>query len=190
MSEGLGFEPPWGRRLLGLLGVLGVALGCAGKKGVTPDGHNGSGTASGTVGGRTYDAVADSRWIGAPDDPAHTRVIYVFDKLVSCDAISDTGWDEVVSDSTQSLELKLIGTAAGVYPVAANGRPATDEASVNYTLTSTSGTPAETTASAGSVTADRFDEGRSADGSFDLTLPTGSVSGTFHATYCATGREP
>jgi hypothetical protein len=40
------------------------------------------------------------------------------------------------------------------------------------------------------VTVDQFVAGQSADGSFDLTIPGGSASGTFHATYCARGREP
>ncbi len=140
------------------------------------------------IGDRAFEVVADARWIGAPDDPKQTRVIYVFDKLVSCAAISDAGWDEVVTDGTQALEMKLIGTAAGTYPV--SSRPATGEANANYTLTSTSGTPGEVSASAGSVTVDAFVDRTSADGSFDLTVPGGSATGTFHATYCAAGREP
>ncbi len=172
-----------------LLCVGGLISGC-GSKGITPDGRNGSGTATGTIGGRAYDAVADARWIGAPDDPVNTRVIYVFDKLVSCDALSDTGWDEAVTDRTQSLEMKLIGKVAGTYPIAPSGRPATGEATANYTLTSTSATPAEMSASGGGVTVDQFLDRAAADGSFDLTFPDGSVSGTFHATFCATGHEP
>ncbi len=170
------------------VGLMAIHLGCGSDKGVTPDGKNGTGTASGMIGDRAYEAVADARWIGAPDDPKQTRVIYVFDKLVSCAALSNAGWDTVVTDGTQAFEMKLIGTAAGTYPVTA--RPATGEASVNYTVTSTSGTPAEVTATAGSVTADTFVDQTSADGSFDLTVPGGSVTGAFHATYCAAGREP
>ena len=173
-----------------LLAVALVAthVGCSSDKGVTPDGKNGSGTASGMIGDRAFEAVADARWIGAPDDPKLTRVIYVFDKLVSCAALSNAGWDAVVTDGTQALEMKLIGTATGAYPVSA--RPATGEANVNYTVTSTSATPAEVSASSGTVTVDTFVDQTSADGSFDLTVPGGSVTGTFHATYCAAGREP
>ena len=60
-----------------------------------------------------------------------------FDQLVSCAALSATGWDEVVTDQTQALELKLIGTDPGTYPV--SSRPATGEADVNYTLTGAPG---------------------------------------------------
>jgi hypothetical protein len=165
-----------------------ASAGCASNQGVTPDGKDGSGTATGMIGGRTFDAVADARWIGAPDDPKQTRVIYVFDKQVSCSALSAAGWDEMVTDKTQALEMKLIGTTPGMYAV--SSRPATGEADVNYTLTSTSGTPSEVSATAGSVTVDQFLAGEAADGSFDLTIPGGAVSGAFHASYCATGREP
>lgn len=140
------------------------------------------------IGARSFEIVADARWIGAPDDPKQTRVLYVFDKEVSCAALSAAGWDEVVTDQTQALEMKLIGTAAGAYPV--SPRPATGEADVNYTVTSTSGTPSEVSATAGNVTVEQFFTDEAADGAFDLTIPGGSVSGTFHATYCATGREP
>jgi hypothetical protein len=105
--------------------------GCGSSKGVTPDGKEGTGTAMGTIGARAFDAVADARWIGAPDDPAQTRVIYVFDKQVSCSALSAPGWDGVVTDQTQALEMKMIGTDAGTYPV--SSRPAAGEADVNYT---------------------------------------------------------
>jgi hypothetical protein len=165
-----------------------TSAGCGSSQGVEPDGKDGSGTAVGMVDGRGFDTVADARWIGAPDDPKQTRVIYVFDKQVSCSALSAAGWDEAVTDKTQALEMKLIGTSPGMYAVST--RPATGEADVNYTLTSTSGTPSEVSATAGNVTVDQFLGKEAADGSFDLTIPNGAVSGTFHATYCATGREP
>jgi len=171
-----------------LCGLVVVHAGCSSDKGVTPDGKNGNGTAAGTIGARSFESVADARWIGAPDDPAQTRVIYVFDKQVSCSVLSAAGWDEVVTDQTQALEMKLIGTEAGVYPV--SSRPATGEADVNYTVTSTSATPSEISATGGGVTVDQFLADEAADGAFDLIIPGGTVSGTFHATYCATGREP
>jgi hypothetical protein len=171
-----------------LIGLVVASAGCSSNKGVTPDGKDGSGTAAGTIGARSFETVADARWIGAPDDPKQTRVIYVFDKQVSCSALSAAGWDEVVTDQTQALEMKLIGTAPGTYPV--NTRPATGEADVNYTVTSTSGTPSEVSATGGSVVVEQFLADEAADGTFDLTIPGGTVSGTFHATYCATGREP
>jgi hypothetical protein len=176
---------------LSLLCLVGTLASCSSKAATAPaDNSTGSGTAAGTISGHSYDSVGDSRWVGAPDDAAHTRVIYVFDKPVSCDTISAAGWDQAVTDGTQSLEMKLLGTTAAAYPIPASGHPATGEATVNYTITSTKGTPTELAATAGTVTVDELVNGKWANGSFDLTIPGGAVSGTFHATYCATGREP
>ncbi len=168
--------------------VVVAAAGCSSNKAVTPDGKHGTGTAAGTIGTRSFEAVADARWIGAPDDPKQTRVVYVFDKQVSCAVLSAAGWDEKVTDQTQALEMKLIGTEAGAYHL--TSRPGIGEADVSYTVTSTSGTPSEVSATGGTVTVEQFLAEQAADGAFDLTIPGGTVSGTFHATYCATGREP
>ncbi len=172
---------------------LCLLVSCAGSEGGgdldSVDAGSGNGVASGTIDSRAFDVVADSWWIGTPDDPARTRVIYVFDKPVTCAQISKTGWDTVVSDKTQSLEFKLIGTKPSNYPVAANGMPATGEASVNYTLTARTGTPAETAAKSGSVTLDTLTRA-AADGSFALMFGAQKLSGHFHAIYCKDGHEP
>jgi len=156
----------------------------------TTDAGHGTGSASGTFEGRAFEQVADSYWIGRPDDAAHTLVLYVFDRAVACAEIAEPGWDETVADQTQSIELKLIGTKPGGYPIPVNGRPATGEADVNYTLTSTRGTPSEVSASAGSVTLEDVAPEESADGRFDLTFAGGHLAGDFHAVYCAAGHEP
>jgi hypothetical protein len=187
-ARGSDINASW-RRFALVACVASGGLACTSNDAPTSDdGDPGSGTASGMVGKQRFESVADARWIGAPDDPAKTRVIYVFDNTVSCSALSNAGWDQVVQDGTQAVEIKIIGTGEGTYPV--SSRPATGEADVNYTLTSTSSTPSEITASAGSVTITSFVVDTSADGSFDLTVPGGSVAGTFHATYCPSGHEP
>lgn len=150
----------------------------------------GTGSVTGAIDGRSFDTVAASWLIGAPDDPARTTVIYVFDQPVACGEITQAAWDETVTDSTQALEMKLIGTAPGAYPIAADGRPSGGESDVNYTVTSTSGTPSEVSATAGSVTVDALTDGTSAGGQFDLTFPGGTVTGAFSAAFCADGREP
>ena len=134
--------------------------------------------------------VADAWWLGQPDDPARTRVIDVFDQPVRCAEISAPGWDKTVADASQVLEIKLVGTQPGRYALAANGRPATGEADVNYTLTSTSGTPSEVPAKSGFVKLDSITNRGAADGSFDLTFADGNVAGSFHAVYCPGGSEP
>lgn len=73
---------------LAVASLVLATVGCSSNNGVTPDGKDGTGTAAGTIGARSFETVADARWIGAPDDPKQTRVIYVFDKQVSCAALS------------------------------------------------------------------------------------------------------
>jgi hypothetical protein len=170
----------------------------AGNGGTSPGGRGSAGsggvggnaTVHGTLGGRPFEMASSSWLIGAPDDPQQTRVIYVFDKPVTCSEISMAGWDTAITDATQALEIKLIGTKPGKYPVATSAQPATGEASVNYTLSAMTGTPAETVSKSGSVTLDAITDGTSANGSFDLSFPNGSVTGTFDAAYCPNGHEP
>lgn len=175
--------------------VLLLLIGCASPP--TSDGTSpadtevsGPGTISGSFGGRSFDAVGASFRIGAPDDPARTMVIFVFDKALSCDDVSGAGWDAKVADQTQSLEIKVVGKDAGDYPLASGRTPGPGESDVNYTLTSTTGTPAETSAKSGHVTIDSA-AADAATGSFDLTFPGGdTLQGSFDAVPCAHGSEP
>jgi hypothetical protein len=150
----------------------------------------GTGKIDGTLDGRAYARVAAAYVIGQPDDPDRTVVVYLLDNPIACGELAAPGWDERVTDGTQSLELKLIGQAPGQYPVPADGRPSSGESTDNYTLTSTAGAPAEVSANAGAVTLDSYEADASAVGSFDLTFGDGSLSGTFSATWCADGHEP
>lgn len=160
------------------------------QSGGAPADAGGPGSIMGSLDGGTLDHVGAAWLIGAPDDPKQTRVIYVFDRAIKCSELAKPGWDETVADGTRSLEMKLIGTQPGKYPVAKSGRPATGESDVNYTLTSTSSTPSEVLATSGSVTLAHISDGKSADGAFNLTFAQGKISGDFQATYCAAGHEP
>ncbi len=162
--------------------------GCGGSDSATTPA--GSGTISGSVDGRAFDVVASSYFIGQSDDPSKTTVLYVFDGPVACADIGDPGWDEKIADKTASVELKLVGKSPAKFVVAATPGPAAGEASIFYTLSSTSGTPAETAANGGFVQLDTLKSEATASGSFDLTFPTGSLKGTFSASWCAGGNEP
>jgi hypothetical protein len=168
--------------------LLGGSIACAPSENADP--KPGTGTISGAFAGRPFERVGASWRIGAPDDPERTLVVYVFDAEIGCDEITEPAWDERIGDDLQSLEIKLIGTAPGEFAVAAGPTPGAGEASVNYTLTATTGTPAETAAGGGSVTLDVADHDR-AKGWFDLAFPDADMlSGTFVATPCPAGREP
>lgn len=150
----------------------------------------GSGTVSGSFDGRAFDTVGASWRIGEPDDPDQTMVVYVFDNPISCADIADAGWDTRITDQTQAIEIKVVGTTTGDYPLAAGRTPGPGESDVNYTLSSTSGTPGETSADSGDVAIDSADAG-AATGSFDLAFPSGdTLAGTFNASACAQGNEP
>jgi hypothetical protein len=161
--------------------LLAIAVACGSPAG--------GGTASGDVDGRSFDVVASAWLAGQPDDP-HTTVVYVFDAPVICDDLATPGWHTRIADGTQALELKLIGLEPGDYPVPASGRPSAGESDDNLTVTSTTATPNEVSATAGSVTLDAIRPSRSATGSFDLTFPGGHLSGTFSTGFCASAHEP
>ena len=162
-----------------------MAMWLGGCGGTTP----GTGVIDGDVDGRAFDTVGATFWIGSPDDPQQTRVIYVFDAPVACEAIVDPAWDATL-DETQVVEIKLIGTTPDTYPIAADGRPSAGEADANYTQTSTTSEPTEVSAQSGTVTIDDFRDGEAAVGSFELTFSGGSLAGNFAATDCPQGREP
>lgn len=194
--EGEGAQ--WRRSLRAALTALvaaPVAAGCDGGAGSGIGGTGGTGTGgagqiTGTFDGAVFDAVKASYVIGASDDPAHTTTIYVFDHPIACAEIAGPGWDAKIADQTQAIEIKLIGKQTGKYPVAVGPNPASGEASVSYTLSSTSKTPAETVAKNGSVTLAALVDKGAAEGSFDLQFPNGAATGSFDATYCKDGSEP
>ena len=84
--------------------------------------------------------------------------------------------------------MKLVGKAAGTHPVAAMAQ--SKQASVNFVLSSRSGTPKEQSASGGSVQLDEMLADGTGRGSFDLTFGADATKGTFAAAPCAQGHEP
>ena len=160
--------PPWRQsytvqlthEIAAMIAAL-VVSGCSS----ADDGVGGSGSIAGDIDGSVRPTRSPAPHpIGQPDDPDCTLVIYVFDAPIACSEIADTGWDEGVADATQSLEMKLVGNTPASYPIPEDGTPATGEADVNYTLTSTSGTPSEISATSGSVTLDSYTADTSAKG--------------------------
>lgn len=154
-----------------------------------PTSGTGTGTITGTVAGVAFGTVATALWAGAPDDPA-TTVVYVFSKPVACSELGSPGWDTRIADGTSVLEMKAFGTMPGAFKVVTTLTPAPGEASVNFTLSSTSGTPKEEGSTGGTVTLTAVMPGVSATGSFMLTFGTSTLSGSFDAAFCPGGHEP
>lgn len=153
-----------------------------------PDG-GGTGTVSGSADGAPFGSVATSYVIGAPDS-ASTTVVFVFSKPVACADLGSPGWDRRITDATQFLEIKFFGTAPGTFRAVTTVTPAPGEASVNYTLSSTSSTPREIGSSGGAATLGALVPNASATGSFSLEFDTNRLNGTFSAVFCPGGHEP
>jgi hypothetical protein len=162
--------------------------GSGGASGST--GSAGAGTISGSAEGHDSTSVAAAYFIGQSDDPTNTTVIYVFDAPVACSDLSAPGWDTRIVNATGALEMKLIGTSPAKYAVSASPTPKAGEASVNFTLSSTTTTPGEEASSSGYVQLDTLESAKQATGSFDLTFLDGTLTGTFDAAWCANGHEP
>jgi hypothetical protein len=154
-----------------------------------PGPTSGTGTVTGSVAGAPFGSVATALWAGAPDDAA-TTVVYVFSKPVACGELGSPGWDTRITNGTSVLEMKAFGSAAGDFKVVTTPTPAPGEASVNYTLSSTSGTPKEQGSASGTVTLTALAPNASAKGSFMLAFGTSTLSGSFDAVYCPGGHEP
>jgi hypothetical protein len=144
---------------------------------------------SGSADGTPFTNVASSYWIGAPDDPA-TTVVFVFSKPTACKDLSPPGWDKRITDGTQFLEMKMFGLTPATYNVTTSLTPAPGEASVNYTLSSQSSTPAESGSSAGTVTLSTVAATKNVTGSFALKFANNSLTGTYNAVFCPGGNEP
>ena len=157
---------------------------------VLPDG-GGDGTVLGMANGQPFLHVRTAYWIGAPDSAA-TTVVYLLSSPVACRDLQTPGWDGRITDGTQILEMKLFGTTApATFTVTTSPTPAPGEASANDTLSSTTGTPAETSASGGIVRLSSLSSSTSAVGTFQLAYAGGgSLMGDFQAVFCPGGHEP
>jgi hypothetical protein len=153
------------------------------------DAGRGSGTIMGSPDGTAFDTVGTSLWIGSPDSDA-TTVVYLFSGPVGCGELCSPAWDQRILNDTQVLEMKLFGTGPGTFTAVTTLTPAPGEASVNFTRSSTSGTPMEVFGSGGSVTLSTLQANTAASGTFSLMFGAQAVSGTFNAMYCPGGHEP
>jgi hypothetical protein len=86
---------------------------------------------------------------------------------------------------TQVLEL-IVGTTTPGVAVPAAAHAGADAAEINYVI---GGAGTEVRATSGTVTLTSYTPDTSVDGTMDVTFPSGSAAGTFHATWCPTGQE-
>ena len=157
----------------------------------TPDAPAGSNTITGMMNGTNFNTVGASYWIGKPDVPATDTVVYMFDRAVACNQMTAAGWDAALPAGTQILEMKMNGKTPATYASGTNPNPTPGKSYSGYTLAAPTST--DIPASAGLVTLTMLGTPGPSGfgvGTFQLTLPGGSLAGSYDAPYCSTGREP
>ena len=182
--------------LLGLGGLGGAACGSSSShpadtrslNGTAGDTVAGTGAITGSYGSEAIAPVMAAYWIGLPDDATESAggpFINLLSTARTCNDISQTGWLSTIPPETQVLELIVGTTTTGTAePVAAAA--AGNVAEVNYLF----GRPSsEVRATSGSVTLTSYQKDMSLDGTVNITFPSGSAQGTFHAVYCPGGQE-
>ena len=175
-----------------------AAIGCGSSSAAAPDtstlngdagGLGGNGAITGTYGTDAIKPVVAAYWIGQPgnaDESAGGPFLYVFSGPVTCDDISKgADWVGSLPAGTQVLEL-IVGTTATAMSVPASAHAGANLAEVNYFFGQTT---SGARATRGTFTLTSYTKGVAADGMIDMTFPTGSAKGTFHATWCAGGHE-
>jgi hypothetical protein len=144
---------------------------------------------TGTYGSDAIKPVLAGFWIGAPDNPAESAggpFIYLFSAPVTCaDLSKGSGWLTTIPTGTQVLEM-IVGSTQPAIAIPTAAHAAANVAEVNY---ATGGSTAESRATSGNVTLTSYVKNSAVEGTLDVTLPTGSAKGTFHADWCATGNE-
>jgi len=176
-------------------GGVNVGTGGLGSGGV-PQGAGGSntgGTAAGTGGTGASGGTNVTGSLGTtPLNPIVTAlvsanaglgetIIYMFTSAVTCAQISTPGWLPSIAASTQVVEMVIVPATStpGTFPV--------PNSEVNY---ANGGQLSlfETSANSGSITVTQISPSGVIEGSVSASYTGGSISGTFHAEFCATGQ--
>lgn len=154
--------------------------------GVLPadDAGEGSGTISGSVGGRTFDHVSSALWLESADEQADVAV-YLFENPVQCQTVSMPGWEGHLAAGGQVLELAYHGTQLGTFTVSDDLFPPPGTASVEYIPEADE--RREILSTGGMLTLDALVPRVHAAGTFDVQLGTTSLRGSFDAVFCPGG---
>lgn len=149
----------------------------------------GSGGITGTYGTQPIAPIATAYWVGKPGNPSESGggpFIYLFSNPVTCTQLSQgSGWVTSIASGTQVLEL-IVGTTATGTPVQAAAHAAAGAVEANYAVAPSA---TESRATSGTVTLTAYVAASSVDGTLNVTFPSGSAQGSFHAVYCAGGNE-
>jgi hypothetical protein len=192
VSTGGSFASPGDAAIvLPVAGSGDPAAGSGGASGmVAASGSGGTATAgaAGEAGGtapltgsfapKTFDGVKAGYVIGRSDEFG-TTTVYLLDRSVTCDEISTFAWLAGLPADVQVIEIMFPTTAM-------TGSATTGSVIVSY-AEGGKYSFSKTIASARTLVLSRNDVGGVVEGTLDATFASGSVSGVFHADFCADG---
>jgi hypothetical protein len=186
-APGTGGSPPGA----GGAGAGGTGSGgTAGDAGASETGPAaGANAITGMYGSVAIKPVMSGLWIGKPDDPGESGggpFVVLFSAPVTCADIAKDGWIAKIPAGTQVMEL-IIGTTQVGKQIKQAGGAAANVFEANYTFGANS--LVEHKSTSGSLTLTSYKAGMSVEGMLDINFGVGMATGTFHADYCADGRE-
>ena len=133
-----------------------------------------------------FNTVDEVYWFGGAGDPS-TLEIYIYEDSPTCDDLSKSGW--LTSPKVRPADLMgltLGGNTPGVYAVSPEKPPAPGHAYLLHAIDQADPV-VESEGLGGSVTITSVNPGASVSGAFEATFSTGTLQGSFNATWCPTG---
>ena len=150
-------------------GVAGAA-GAAGAAGMP-------GALTGNFGSTPFASVKAAYVVGNSDEFGFTTM-YLIDSSVTCSQVSRLAWLNQLPASVQVIEVMFSRSAMA------------GSAAIDCLVSFAHGGMYSFTKSGSSMRVlmlSQYMQGGAVDGTLDATFPSGSVSGAFHASYCASG---
>ncbi len=133
-----------------------------------------------------FNSVERVYWFGGANDPS-TLELYIFEDMPTCDDVSTSGWETSQRvRPTDLMGITIGGATPGVYEVAAEKPPAPGKAYLLHVIDQTN-PMIESVGENGSVTITSVKPGESVSGAFEANFYTGTLQGSFNATWCPTG---
>jgi hypothetical protein len=133
-----------------------------------------------------FNSVDKVYWFGGANDPSILE-LYIYEDDPTCDDVSKIGW--LTSSKVRPgdlMGLTIGGNQPGVYEVSPEKPPAAGHAYLLHVIDQTDPV-IDSEGLSGSVTITSVKPGQSVSGAFGATFSTGTLKGSFNATWCPTG---
>jgi hypothetical protein len=161
-------------------GGISSSGGTGGSGGMSGAGGTGAGAnnVTGTLGTAPLMPIMSA--LVAANGGAGETIIYLFSAPITCSQISSAGWLPSIASGTQVVELVMPSTTT-------TGTVAVPGGEVNYNFGGMLSFT-ETSATSGSIMITMNNPMGVIEGTVMATYSSGSISGSFHAEYCANGQ--